>query len=186
MRKHGIETRKETEYNCDYCSTTFSEYPSQVTSKDTFCSMECQRQWQKTVTGEEHPLWEGGEDTLICDQCGDSYQKYSSKIRWGHQFCSLDCTAEFKEARDDYLYYGKNWKSYSDKAREESGGVCQRKGCDKERCDNGAKLHVHHLTPAREFDEIEDAHDSDNLVVLCAKHHQRIEAEDEQRKLIET
>jgi len=188
MQKYGIETRKEKQYSCDYCSATFSEYPSQVTGENNFCSIDCHAKWQsENRNGKDAPNWQGGKTALNCNNCGDEYKTWESKIRWNGQFCSTDCFYEWsKKSKSTYLYYGENWPDQADKARSRADGVCQRKGCQKEQCDNGAKLHVHHLTPVKEFDKPENAHFQENLVVLCAKHHQRIEAKEDQRKLIKT
>jgi transcriptional regulator with XRE-family HTH domain len=184
MRKYDIETRKKNEYKCQQCQKTVKKYPSQVTGKNFFCSTKCHGEWQsENRVGESHPLWEGGEEELECDHCGESFQKYKSKIRWNHQFCTTKCFYKWRNEIKSPLYYGKNWQKISDKAREVVD-TCQRKGCWKKECDNGAKLHVHHLTPVREFDEPEKAHFEENLVVLCAKHHQRIESKENQKKLL--
>jgi transcriptional regulator with XRE-family HTH domain len=186
MRKYDIETRKETEYQCQQCQKVVEKYPSQVTGENFFCSRTCYGDWlSENKTKENHPRWEGGVDELTCDNCGETYQKHQSKIIWNHQFCTKECYYGWRMKDDpQYIYYGKNWESHADKALQENE-VCQRKGCRKEKCENGAKLHVHHLTPVKEFDEPEDAHFSENLVVLCAKHHQRIESKENQLELIQ-
>lgn len=56
--------------------------------------------------------------------------------------------------------------------------VCQ--GCGSE-----DDLHVHHITPAREFDNIDEAHELDNLVLLCARCHNRWEGLEDRPHLLD-
>lgn len=185
MRKYGIETRKEKEYKCDCCGNSFREYPSQVTSEFKFCSMDCQAEWQSEHrTGENAANWSGGKETFECDNCGTEFDQWGSKLRWDKKLCSPECRIEASKKKDSPIYYGKDWPKIAERLVEKVG-VCQAKGCEKTVCDNGDRLHVHHLKPVREFENPEDAHFKDNMVVLCAKHHQRIEPKDDQRSLIQ-
>ncbi|AFH22643.1 hypothetical protein OSG_eHP31_00155 [environmental Halophage eHP-31] len=56
--------------------------------------------------------------------------------------------------------------------------VCQDCGTSKE-------LHVHHITPVREFDEPLESHDLDNLVVLCERCHPKWEGRGEVPNLLD-
>lgn len=69
--------------------------------------------------------------------------------------------------------YGAGWSQARDRARNRDR-ICQKCG------NNGSdrRLHVHHIVPVRAFRaaedfELEDAHDLDNLVVLCSRCHVR-------------
>lgn len=185
MRKHGIETRKEQQYECHTCGDIFSEYPSQVNSHVHFCSMDCQAVWQSEVrVGENSPNWEGGKNIFVCDNCGEDFEEWESKLRWEGKFCGDECRIEASKEPGSPLYYGPEWDEIAEQVREKVG-ECQAVGCEKERSDNGSKLHIHHLKPVRVFENPEDAHFEENLVALCAKHHQRIESKENQLEMIE-
>jgi hypothetical protein len=47
------------EWVCEWCGDTYERYPS---SKGRFCSRDCADEWKSTLTGHDHPLWEGGTD----------------------------------------------------------------------------------------------------------------------------
>jgi 5-methylcytosine-specific restriction endonuclease McrA len=47
---------------CDWCDGEFEEHESSRTGDKTFCSSECYAEYQRTITGPENPLWEGGAD----------------------------------------------------------------------------------------------------------------------------
>lgn len=68
------------------------------------------------------------------------------------------------------LYYGPNWEEKRKEALEHHGKVCKIEGCDVVK-----PLDVHHIEPLRSFDSFEKAHDKNNLIPLCKKHHGKIE-----------
>jgi len=82
----------------------------------------------------------------------------------------------WKEGQD--VYYGKNWRQQRQKALERDNCECQRCGISAEEHQDqiGIDLHVHHLTPAREFDDHEERNKLSNLITLCAACHRRWES----------
>lgn len=78
--------------------------------------------------------------------------------------------------------YGSNWHEQRERALERDNYQCQIPTCSVSRDEHirrhASDLHVHHVTPRRHFvDENGDldeerANDLDNLLTLCAPHHQ--------------
>lgn len=52
-------------------------------------------------------------------------------------------------------------------------------------CGTSEGLHVHHITPVREYDHPIESHDLDNLVVLCERCHPKWEGRDEVPNLLD-
>jgi len=73
--------------------------------------------------------------------------------------------------RDDIRTYGASWTEIADRIRERYDNKCFvcRESPEE-------KLPVHHIIPVREFENEENAHYEENLVVLCRKHHRIIES----------
>jgi hypothetical protein len=74
-------------------------------------------------------------------------------------------------------YYGPNWHDQRRRALERDGHECAACGCSEHdhREEWGAGLEVHHITPARLFDDYERMNRLENLVTLCNLCHQRYE-----------
>lgn len=79
-------------------------------------------------------------------------------------------------------YYGANWKQQRRKALERDDYRCQTEGCEIQESDHldifGESIHVHHITPMREYKEEYDAptwwekgNGLNNLITLCKSHH---------------
>jgi DEAD/DEAH box helicase domain-containing protein len=82
--------------------------------------------------------------------------------------------------------YGPNWLSQRKLALERDDYRCRTCGAA-----DGAKLHVHHIRPFREFGYIpgqnenyRQANQTDNLVTLCASCHRRAEAGQQTRSAL--
>jgi len=79
-------------------------------------------------------------------------------------------------------YYGPNWPTQREKARERDGLCCQACGVSEEdhMRETGCELSVHHIKPLRSFKDNEEidydaANQLDNLVTLCRDCHRRWE-----------
>ena len=70
-------------------------------------------------------------------------------------------------------YYGPNWQEKREEARSRDGYKCQDCGVAEE--DLEIPLHVHHINPLKNFDDVEDANRLSNLVSLCQPCHNRWE-----------
>jgi hypothetical protein len=117
---------------------------------------------------------------LVCDECGEEFEEYESKRPGDSNYCSRSC---YSAGEPNIPYYGQNWKEQR-KLVLEDGPTCCYTGCEKEECDNGRDLHVHHLTPMAEFDSPEDSNELSNLVPVCSEHHPILERSDDQEQLI--
>lgn len=76
---------------------------------------------------------------------------------------------------------GKKWEKARKQALERYDRECANCGIThyehKQRSDLWGKgLHVHHITPAREFDDPDDAHEVENLIPLCDSCHHEAES----------
>lgn len=78
--------------------------------------------------------------------------------------------------RDDY--YGPDWDSVREKAIERDGGKCvscgMTRAAHQENYDQD--IHVHHITPLREFGDYTVANELDNLETLCFDCHTSIKS----------
>lgn len=73
--------------------------------------------------------------------------------------------------------YGETWGHYRLKGLERDSYQCQKCGISQQehRREYEKGLHVHHLTPFREFEDEEKAHQLDNLITLCKECHREVE-----------
>ena len=189
----GKSERERVYFECEVCGDEFDVKPCAADSART-CSEECHLVWfsqwvsEHNDTGEDNRFWGGGTVTLNCEICGDEFEAKSS-LADSRRFCSEECTGVWLETavkgegnpawRGGYEgYYGPNWQSQRHRALERDEYKCQ--GCGMgmsthvEKYDVG--LHVHHITPAREFDDYEKQNAIENLVTLCAVCHKTREA----------
>jgi hypothetical protein len=79
----------------------------------------------------------------------------------------------------EWQYYGSEWPEQRRKALERDGWECQDCGMTDEehREQDSDGLHIHHITPFREFECREEANQLDNLVTLCRFCHSDRERE---------
>jgi len=168
------------EVECDWCGEGHTKRPSHVTERN-FCSSECSSEYQSSLRskmwqGEGHPQWQKRDD---CAWCGDELHR--SDIR----FCSQECANTWQSSEWDSprgpdhwnweggpVEYGSDWNE----VREEI--VERDRECQKCGCEDGL-LDVHHIIPLREFDDVGEANDHDNLVLLCRSCHMKVEKGDE-------
>jgi len=75
-------------------------------------------------------------------------------------------------------YYGPSWYEARRSARERDDQTCQCCGCteDMHKKRYGSELHVHHLTPFREFESHKKANELGNLLTLCQDCHNKWES----------
>lgn len=68
--------------------------------------------------------------------------------------------------------YGGDWKEKRKEAMERDNHSCRVCGSP------GSfykPLHVHHVIPVKEFDDVSVAHERHNLITLCKTHHRLVE-----------
>ena len=75
-------------------------------------------------------------------------------------------------------YYGENWHDVRRSVLDRDDRTCQRCGISGTEYEkqHEMELDVHHERPIRTFDDPKKANDMDNLLTLCRKCHNRIEA----------
>jgi hypothetical protein len=133
--------------------------------------------------------------TVTCDECGTRFERPKCHLErdWTtHTFCSEDCHGSWREGRisgeshpqfdpEAHDAYGPNWETVRARAIRRDAEQCVRCGCGRSahQDDTGRDLHVHHIKPRKEFDEIQQANQLDNLVTLCAACHVVVESSTE-------
>lgn len=175
---------------CATCSSDVKIKPARKRYyKRHFCDPECFGEWQRNNApeGEEHHQYDRVERD--CGYCGTTQllrPSYANKRQI--TFCSKDCLSSWtsenqtgennpawKGGSDDY---GDGWtEEKRERVRERDGRKCQ--GCglsEKSHLEiNLQKLHVHHKTPARLFDNAQKRNAMNNLVALCRSCHFKAE-----------
>jgi HNH endonuclease. len=138
-------------------------------------------EWRSQLTGEDHPLYEGGKETLSCEQCGEQFKIVSAKAD-ERRFCSQDCMGEWysvHQSGQDHpgwrggksvydavktLLSDESWEWISQNHRSQNT-VCQLCGTDK-------RLHTHHIIPVMSG----GTNESWNLMTLCVNCHGKAES----------
>lgn len=121
--------------------------------------------------------------TINCDICGDTFERVESQIQ-ENNFCSMSCLAEWNSeqfsgensprwAGGYEGYYGPNWRQQRRRAVIRDQARCQDCGMleSEHLRQKGEKLHVHHITPARCFEDPDKRNRLQNLITLCEKCH---------------
>ncbi|MFB6142535.1 MAG: HNH endonuclease [Halorientalis sp.] len=173
---------------CDICGEEFEYYPSE--KEGLYCS-ECveNEQWRyrPTVSGADHPRWNGGKITVDCTVCGETVRRHPNQLTGEATLCSRRCHAEWLSDAfageghpnwegGDTGPYGKGWARVRRQALERDGYECAV--CGKGRADIGRNPDVHHIVPVRVFEQAEeydreDAHVLPNVVSLCVACHRK-------------
>lgn len=186
LREAGFEPHWEIKdtriMECEVCGTdiVLKEY-----EKDRrFCSTECHGKWrQDRFTGEDS--WNYNKQKTECAWCGSELKRIQYHIEKNeNHFCDYDCEGKWisenirGEAHPKYkggeIAYGRGWsKEKKERVRERDGYKCQACGKtqEEELRDNDRRLSVHHLVPARKFDDPAKRNAESNLVTLCHRHH---------------
>lgn len=180
---------------CDNCGAELVRRPKRVNDRN-FCDFGCHTEFQR---GENHP--NATLEHVPCNYCGEENPIPEWKRdRFPNHYCDGDCYAAFLRESgcmlgennpswvDGKSTYGEGWHEEKKAAvRERDGYECQ--GCDltqeahKEMY--GRALSVHHITPARMFDDPVRRNAMDNLVALCMACHRRWEAMSPLRPVVE-
>lgn len=178
-QRHGVSIVVETR-QCEVCS----EEVRRLRDYDkAFCSGKCRDEWQsENWSGEDNPAYSGSRITIECEWCGSNFDVWGAELE-RRRFCSKKCMGEWRSenwtGEQSPVYtgysdnYGDGWYRQRRRAREKYDGICQ--SCGVEQSDR--KHDVHHIVPVAEFDDPEDAHDLENLTLLCRSCHQTVEYE---------
>lgn len=92
-QSHG-KSLNERQATCEQCGGEFTYNKSQRTHP-RFCCRGCKDEWQKCLTGEDSPSWNGGNAEVECEYCGDSYEVFPAK-KEDSRFCSIECKAGYQ------------------------------------------------------------------------------------------
>jgi 5-methylcytosine-specific restriction endonuclease McrA len=179
-RIHG-DSISGTTSNCDNCGKEFNLKEYRTNQDHTFCSNECAGEWRSSnFSGENNPNY--NSVVVPCDWCGSEFEKHPRKMeRTNHDFCDLECFGNWRsenyvgENHHSYnggptIYIG-NWKKNRNLAINRDNNICQNCGHDG----SNSRIEVHHIKPVKKFEELDNAHNLDNLICLCAKCHRNVE-----------
>lgn len=120
---------------------------------------------------------------ILCDDCGEIFR--NDEYRDVCDACRdpPDEADErtYKGYKDRYTsYYGTDWRTIRDRVLDRDDHACRNCGMTddehRERDDLfGGGLHIHHKTPAKDFNDRDEANDLSNLIALCAECHRDVE-----------
>jgi len=165
----------DIELKCEFCGGAYKRVPARADSS-RFCSRECRGEWRsENRSGDNNPSWNGGKVSIECEQCGDEF-KVTPSVANERRFCSRECTADSMFKGD--FQYGPGWNDKTrHQVRKRDEFQCQKCGLDQEKHTEqyGTKLHVHHISKARSFDDPELRNNPENLTTLCVVCHSRTE-----------
>ena len=185
----GHLQHSKVEVTCSNCGTELTRVPSRMDRNERhFCSGSCHMEWRsKHWTGSDNPLF--NRVTVSCTWCDNSFEVLPRDLRKQERFfCSDDChfswRSEFLSGENHPRFsggrakYGVGWNESKKKTvRERDGHECQVCGMGQENHleKYGCCLHVHHLIPARQFNDDAARNAMSNLVSLCYRCHRRAE-----------
>jgi len=122
-----------------------------------------------------------------CANCGREIERFESEI-FEDNVCSDSC---FKEVHSEKMSgkrnpnwkegrrpdYGYAWSQIREQVILRDNERCQVCGLCREKSENilDRDLTVHHIEPLREFSDVSDAHENDNLVTVCQRCHPKVE-----------
>lgn len=184
-QKHGESlVQKTTTCEVTGCDNTFTYYPSDKEGKIcNECVSSGESIWSvESISNEDlvDSLSKPDSVKLMCHWCEDSFFGERRK-RKRKTFCSDSCRSKYQSKRmtgeqnpryidgtSSGANYGSTWRSVKSKALNRDNHECVI-------CDFSENLHVHHITPVRNFEKEEDAHYLKNAVTLCASCHRHVE-----------
>lgn len=194
---------------CDYCEEEFERTSFRVENYEhQFCDGNCRRKWMsENLRGENSPFWKGGEIEAECDYCGKVFKRIRAQLGHNsHKFCSHVCYGKWSSENrtgenhhrwkgGHFSYYGPDWFSQRQLARERDRHACQKCGITKGEL--GQEPDVHHIKSfsafVREAGGVKDkanvtdelleiigkvskkANQLDNLICLCKSCHVYVE-----------
>lgn len=179
-RKH--ETIRTTTVKCDYCGKETNQSSKNLDrNSNNFCNNECYGNWRsENFKGDDSPRY--NRVSVICKNCESNLSVQENEFdRTDNHFCDRKCYSSWRKSKTNKtsLSYGNNWDEISAKVRERDS-ECKRCNISNSSCVSkyGCQLHVHHITPLREFSNAEAANNMDNLISLCPTCHMKIENND--------
>lgn len=130
-----------------------------------------------------------GTETVECETCGTEMERQKWRVKQNERhFCDNECRGEWVSQTNNqennpnwkggHHEYGPSWTQERRQiVRARDNNRCQICRMEQEEHQErwGEKLHVHHIIPAREFDNHEERNAKDNLITLCCECHKRWE-----------
>jgi hypothetical protein len=157
---------------CAYCGQEFITSSERIKiGKGKFCSNKCYGKWRsKTIKGEKHPNWKGGNVSRICNKCGNEFSVSRTKIKVGRgKFCSKECyweslidtniSDEERELSRDYPEY-REWRKRVFKRDKYTCQYCKK---------YGGELNAHHIIAFSKDSSLRV--DISNGITLCRQCH---------------
>lgn len=186
---HPNWTDNTVERCCDGCGTDIEVMEYYVGKQDHFfCDQNCYNSWQlgRTTDYNESQKTQTHSD---CPQCGNRFELTTPQRHNSHRsFCSNNCSrnwmSEFQSGDKNpqwkggkERYYGSNWNQLREEIIERDDSKCQICECTQSEHfeQYGGDLHVHHITRLLDFDTIDEANKSENLITLCTSCHSGVE-----------
>ncbi|UBF23091.1 HNH endonuclease [Haloarcula virus HCTV-16] len=182
-QEHG-ESLVRRESGCKHCGDTFEWYPREAAKdEERRTCPECYQKGRRD-DGDVHPLRK--RVTVKCAWCGESLDLPPNRVeKYNFHFCDENgCLAAWR--RENWTgedapawkggwreYYGSDWVQKRSEIRERDGHECRVCGVTKE--EHGRHLDVHHIRPVRTFDDPNEAHSHDNMILLCPGCHKKAE-----------
>jgi len=124
---------------------------------------------------------------------GEGYVDEKGRVHIGEEYAGkfvefavlngseLEKTTVKQDKKGEYYnnHNGKKWDYARNAVLERDSEMCLSCGISQEEHigddERFGGLHVHHVDPVRTFEKPEDAHEMNNLVTLCDKHHREAE-----------
>lgn len=161
--KEGIKYDHRTEVTCDACGNVVEKKDSNIEGHDKhFCDINCKAKWDsKRFSGSNHPRSGVHVSQEVKEKISQSLSGSNNPL--------------WKEGKK--RNYGVSWHEAREKRISKDDFTCQSCGMTRKehKKQYGADLHVHHITPLREFNEDEEPHKINNLVTLCMACHIKAE-----------
>jgi len=195
FQSENVSGENHHQYNsitveCDFCGQETEKTQGRVErSKNDFCSPNCYTDFKKenAVSGKEHHQY--SRVKVDCDNCGTTIERVPSRTDTEQKFCDTSCMAEWYQdnspaGKDHWnwdggeVVYGKGWNEEKrESVRKRDNRTCQDcgMGSEKHHEEYNRRLCVHHIIPARDFDNALERNAMDNLVSLCCVCHQKWE-----------
>lgn len=172
------------EVTCNNCGDSLKVVPSHHEKVDNhYCDHNCQTEYEDR-SGSNNPSWKGGKEVVECHYCGSELKVYQYRYKNEDRFfCGYSCRGDWATEKfsgeNHPLWsgysenYGAGWLAMRKKARKRDNGTCQI--CGKSKEELGKWPDVHHIQPVTSFEDKNNAHFLDNLILLCSSCHGKVE-----------
>lgn len=181
----------ELTFSCKYCGETFR---GKTGNPNIYCSQECagkdkppkerfddevweeiKKKCSERFTGETNPMKDEETKKQVIERMTETRREQGSPWNEGSGNGMFGVTGSDNPAwrGGEEEYYGESWVKMRRKRREKDNYTCQN--CGKSEEDIDRELDVHHITPRREFENVDDANYIENLITLCMSCHRRAE-----------